>query len=252
MGAVLKAPLRDITCVLCGSKCRTRGEHVFPQWVSKLLKDRSGGWKDRNDQIRDDIDVLLDICQVCNKSFNRQFEQPAQSLLTPMIVSDGQSHELTGPNMKPIARWLLKTALFCRMADGKPIQKRYEAWLRQSGRPKPVSGTAVWVGQWRDMIQPEQPPVPIVPTMPPPPDPKAQRVAPFYIGDMVAVVAMDVANESVLPESGAHFLRIWPHQLSVTEDPARVGGFEDHLLFPPVHTVSRFELESLRTQLRID
>jgi hypothetical protein len=245
---------RQIICLLCGRQEEIRhGEHVFPRWVSRLLADRSGGWINREGNTREDIDVLLDVCEGCNGRLNKRFEQPAQATLTPLIAYDGNPHTLNAAERLSVARWLVKTCFLARVAaiEVEPIPHLQKQWLMNHERPGPVPGTAVWLGQWRELDVTEH--LPALAEEPfPIPGPQANRYMALRVGDVAALVIMEISNLAVLPPSGPNLTRIWPEPEITAADQGELvdsGGLDLDVSFPPVVTISGVELESFGFQM---
>lgn len=84
----LHLPPSGDLCPFCGAADLT-DEHIFPDWVSRLFRDK--GMK-----LRGRLDQTVPVCGRCNHRWLSVLEQSAQPILTPMI--EGQDRiTLTPP-----------------------------------------------------------------------------------------------------------------------------------------------------------
>ena len=104
-------------CAFCGGGGKLSDEHVWPQWLSRALrqlpwapkKDRPFVMRGPHDRRTRVIDVTAPICQACNNGWLAALEQDAQQALTPMIT--GRPVCLGRSEQALVAGWAVKTAL---------------------------------------------------------------------------------------------------------------------------------------------
>jgi hypothetical protein len=109
-------------CFFCGpTDAILTEEHIWPQWVSRLLQGRHGADHFRNllsgpnsttrNRASHIIDVTSsDVCLDCNTKWLSGIENAIKPLITPMITGD-EAITLSADNQSAIAAWAYKMAM---------------------------------------------------------------------------------------------------------------------------------------------
>jgi hypothetical protein len=109
-------------CFFCGpTDAILTQEHIWPQWVSRLLQGRHGSDHFRNllsgpnsttrNRASHIIDVTSsEVCLDCNTRWLSGIENAIKPLITPMITGD-EAITLSADNQSTIAAWAYKMAM---------------------------------------------------------------------------------------------------------------------------------------------
>jgi hypothetical protein len=125
-------------CIFCGKTPTTR-EHIFPQWISRLLVRDPRGFPTDNRMIRrsgagehtwrtcNPIDFVAKcVCADCNGGWMSDIEQSAQPVLTSMIL--GQQIGLDLKTRDLLAAWIGLKAVVGRYGH-LPVDPVDRDWL---------------------------------------------------------------------------------------------------------------------------
>lgn len=111
-------------CIFCGSTGKLSGEHIFPDWLSKMFDDRIVGINEvRGDNLARDWtksifqDKLKKICETCNSGWMSTLERSAKDLLVALIFTHGQL-TLDEKDQHLLSLWAQKTLLVVSEATG--------------------------------------------------------------------------------------------------------------------------------------
>lgn len=111
-------------CAFCGGDAKLTDEHVWPQWLSRALRQLPGAPKqhrpfvtraqpERRSRI---IDITAPICEGCNNRWLATLEQDAQPVIAPLLAL--QASVLGRAEQALIAAWAVKTALMFDLSSG--------------------------------------------------------------------------------------------------------------------------------------
>jgi len=125
-------------CIFCGKTPTTR-EHIFPQWVSRLLVKSPRGFPSKNRMIlrsgsgehtwqsHEPINFVAKcVCADCNGGWMHDIEQSAQPVLTSMIM--GQRTTLDAEAQGVVATWIGLKAIVGRYGH-RPVDPVDRDWL---------------------------------------------------------------------------------------------------------------------------
>ena len=118
------------SCIFCGQTSRLTNEHVWPEWVSKLLCERSSKFAhcSRRVTATDDTTIptgtsrKLDVttrtvCRDCNCGWLSEFENRVKSLAAPLIAGEGVAAGVLAPESQALlAAWAYKMAMLLDVA----------------------------------------------------------------------------------------------------------------------------------------
>jgi hypothetical protein len=136
-------------CPFCNGDTET-DEHVFPNWISKLLSAR-GGLVDKSSpygprRLRK-IDRTTPSCASCNHEWLSVLENDTSQILAPMVRGEGR--RLEPAEQKLLATWALKTAMMLDLTSGNPtVPAGFFHMLRQ--RREPFESAIVDIGAYID------------------------------------------------------------------------------------------------------
>jgi hypothetical protein len=136
-------------CLFCNEDANSK-EHVWPQWILKLLPSRrpvrqrlgtgkevtySGDFK------------LKGVCSTCNNGWMSELETEVRPILGPMVQD--LSIQLDLEDQKKIARWAFKTAIVLEGTKERSMKRYFESGLgpglRTSGDI--LGRTMIWIGR---------------------------------------------------------------------------------------------------------
>jgi len=155
----LHEPPSGDTCPFCGSAERVTEEHVWPKWVTRVLRDVSTepfkittGGRTRSAQM---LNVTAPICRECNTRWLSTLENDVRPILAPMIV--GQPQRLMAAEQEKLAAWAAKTALMIDLAHrGQSIIPEgfyRDLRLRRSALPSHTVIISNYGGNWAAWAQ---------------------------------------------------------------------------------------------------
>lgn len=132
-------------CPFCGSRADSH-EHVWPQWLSKFLANRSTLTVEVGSVESDEkkglrryttpiVNETTSICRRCNEWFDARIEQPARPILLRMI--DGVETSLDITDQLRVAAWATKTLMMLEL-----IYPEHERCTLQADREWVRSGPA--------------------------------------------------------------------------------------------------------------
>jgi hypothetical protein len=148
---------RKRRCVFCGNEGVTR-EHVWPQWINKLLDERPGDTsmtvrsnRDNKGRKAPRLDMQLrQVSGPCNTRWMCRLEEQAKPILTPMIIGE-MPVELTPVSQSTRANWAMKTVLMSDCAHGgQPRHYPNSVYSAFFYNRHPDRQTAVWLAAYDD------------------------------------------------------------------------------------------------------
>src|ERR1700729_539014 len=95
-------------CPICGNRNANSSEDVLPKWARRQI--RAFGSYPKNQL----PSILMPMCEICNRSFGRLYENDAAPILGPMI--SGESRCLSSADQEIIGCWIIKTTLLFYIA----------------------------------------------------------------------------------------------------------------------------------------
>ena len=111
-------------CIFCGSSGKLSGEHIFPDWLSKMFDDQIVGINEvRGDNLARDWvksifqDKLKKVCETCNSGWMSTIENDAKNLLVPLIFTHNQL-TLNKKDQRLLSFWAQKTLLVVSETTG--------------------------------------------------------------------------------------------------------------------------------------
>lgn len=143
--------------MFCDSRERMTSEHVFPQWISRLIEGKAPMMEHNREVVRarhaPQADTYLQpvfqqkvraVCADCNNGWMSDLERAAKPLLMPGF--DGRGRAFHAEGQRTLAAWGFKTALmlgevFRGEATGVP--RAHQVHLREHGEPPAAVG--VWL-----------------------------------------------------------------------------------------------------------
>jgi hypothetical protein len=142
-------------CPFCGSDEALTVEHVWPQWISRALRQHvsakqherpftvSAAGSTRNSYA---IDVEAPVCSLCNNRWLSVLEQDVRPILEPMLL--GEERILSRAQQLLLATWAVKTVLMFDASTGNDavIPMGYFREFAQLRAPLP--STQVWLGAY--------------------------------------------------------------------------------------------------------
>ncbi|MER6591389.1 hypothetical protein ABT214_05945 [Micromonospora purpureochromogenes] len=139
------------TCPYCGREGQMTDEHVWPRWVSKLLREHFGTFDPRKSKgpvSRETIKLLTRLCESCNGNWLDVLETDVKPILAPMIVPKAAYKDLNPSEQRLLAVWAYKTALMFDLADQHgPRVPAYHHELLRIRREVP-NNVRVWIGAY--------------------------------------------------------------------------------------------------------
>jgi hypothetical protein len=151
------------TCVFCGATGGLTGEHVFGSWLTRIGLDlgpvvqRAGPLN----RIPRDLGItrpfrqkVRDVCGTCNHGWMSQLEDIARQVLTPLILGDSGTIDLS--DRGAVAAWMQKTALVAMLVSseddrargyGLPQSEYRDLYDRRESK-EPLPATHVWFGRY--------------------------------------------------------------------------------------------------------
>jgi len=135
-------------CAFCGSREKMTMEHVWPEWITRLLGQNSFTITAQGQERRSrQIDLVAPVCATCNNRWLSVLEGDVQPVLAPMIRGEDRSLDLREQRL--LATWAAKTALMLALVqDGSGIPEGYYHDLRL--RREPLPSHAIWLGAYCD------------------------------------------------------------------------------------------------------
>jgi hypothetical protein len=144
-------------CIFCGSSGKLSGEHIFPDWLSKMFDDQIVGINEvRGDNLARDWvksifqDKLKKVCGACNSGWMSTLENDVKNLLLALIFTHDQV-TLDDKNQRLLAFWAQKTLLVVNEATvgGFSIPKDFYHELYQ--QKMPIKNILVNIG-WKTTL----------------------------------------------------------------------------------------------------
>lgn len=151
-------------CVFCGARPKPSGEHVWPEWLKKVMPPKTGEkWTVRHGMHRvgDDRVIQFDIvpftqtvncvCVPCNNEWMNEIENDAKPYLTTII--QGRGRDLPPVGRKKIATWIALRVLILQYTHPKLItapRSQYEWLYEKRGRNdrEAPPGMFIWLGAY--------------------------------------------------------------------------------------------------------
>ena len=118
------------SCVFCGQTSGLTNEHVWPEWVSKLLCERSSSFARYSRRVTATDDTTTPtgrsrklnvtvraVCRDCNCGWLSDFENRVKSLASPLIAGESVAPGVLAPESQELlAAWAYKMALLLDVA----------------------------------------------------------------------------------------------------------------------------------------
>lgn len=141
----LHLPAESDACPFCGSTSGLTGEHVWPEWFSRDLRNRGASFAGAHVR-RGRIDLTVPVCGACNNTWMSVLENDVAPTLRRMMGAGAQSKaasRITQDERARIAAWaVLKAYLLDAMAQPSvPRGFLHEFALRR----EPNESTIVWL-----------------------------------------------------------------------------------------------------------
>lgn len=142
-------------CVFCGSTGLTK-EHVFPNWMSKMLDSRLTATttiekKGQADKIY--TGAILQhqakvVCANCNNGWMSNLETAVKPILSKMLFDLNHSTTLGKDEQKLLAFWAQKTTMILNVSTGADYSIPAEACADLYHKQEPIEQITVRIG-WR-------------------------------------------------------------------------------------------------------
>jgi hypothetical protein len=136
-------------CLFC-SEDATSKEHVWPQWILKLLpprrpvRQRLGTGK----EVTYSGDFKLKgVCSACNNGWMSELETEVRPILGPLVQD--LSIQLDLEDQKKLARWAFKTAIVLEGTKERSMKRYFASGLGPAlGTGSDILGrTMIWIGR---------------------------------------------------------------------------------------------------------
>lgn len=141
-------------CIFCSTEATLTNEHIIPDWICDLLHDGDRAQVDighadweTNQPYTHKLKV---VCNTCNTGWMATLEGDAGKVLSPLILGDRATTELSPEDQRLAAYWAVKTALIMEFwFRGRrivPTQEIHGFYAQRNRRRLPTHWT-VWVAQ---------------------------------------------------------------------------------------------------------
>ena len=157
-----KQPNPPGQCIFCGKRGKRSGEHIFPEWFSKIVPRTEERHHSALAQVEDHT-VLPDVtfirregdlasrklkapCKECNEVWMSQIETASIPILTPLIL--GQPITLTADAQRIVATWATLKTLVIETDDPKSAAIPPQAAKQFYVDKKPFDDWKIWIGQY--------------------------------------------------------------------------------------------------------
>jgi len=140
-----KTKAQPKACPICSQRVKSTKDHVIPRWLRKEVVHLGLGAVGPS---------LLLICESCNRSLGKQFEDQVPDLIKPMLRR--QEMDLSPGQQALLAGWLCKTSVLLALADAQNpadgsasrVDRRNHAIkiiaaIRDTGQPPPSSSVRI-------------------------------------------------------------------------------------------------------------
>jgi hypothetical protein len=145
-------------CILCPNPPPLTGEHIWPEWYSRLHPERRYeletifGEDPATYTEKDSLDLKPEVlCHRCNTRWGSTFENKTKPDIWPM--SEGAAHTISLESAQRLARWTCFKAMVAEyLADEERresaffVQSEREHLRRYAGPPPSVAH--VWIGRY--------------------------------------------------------------------------------------------------------
>lgn len=111
---VAAAVTRTPICKICHRIGKLTNEDILPIWYRKYYLKRVGPFSPGRSPRR----LTIRVCEMCNSTMGRKFENDAAALMLPLIRGDEVT--LSVANQVRIAAWITKTGLLGSLASLRP------------------------------------------------------------------------------------------------------------------------------------
>ena len=150
-------------CVFCGNTGVSK-EHVFGEWLQKLIPRSTGRGQDflrytqpapdgravHESRVRMNQGDLLtikvrEVCKPCNNRWMGGLETRVKPILAPLL--DDSSCDLTHGSVRSLATWAAKSAITIGYTDRETmcIPLKHRQWLMEHDEPPP--NTTIWLAR---------------------------------------------------------------------------------------------------------
>lgn len=142
-------------CPFCSSDEALTVEHVWPQWISRALRQHVGAQQHERaftlsvagaKRSSYTIDLEAPACALCNNRWLSVLEQDVRPILEPMLL--GEERILSRDQQLLLATWAVKTALMFDAATGKDAVIPMGYFREFALLRAPLPSTQVWVGAY--------------------------------------------------------------------------------------------------------
>ncbi len=148
-------------CAFCGSTANLHREHVFPEWLDKVLskilkedfpypphtKFRVRTQTGVTDRFGPSVDIVTKrVCEACNCGWMSEIEMATQPILEPLMRAGSTS--LSPADQAILSLWAAKTAMTVDLARSRATHQRLvpESHCRELMRTKqPPRRSEVWL-----------------------------------------------------------------------------------------------------------
>ena len=140
-------------CAFCGRAATLTGEHVWSDWVGKLLGKRKikFNWTKADGTVKEWHLVGLNarvkvVCDTCNHGWMSQLEETAKPIVRDMIL-DPTDVTLGTSDLKIIAAWAFKSAIIADHLRLNPLPFFYDAANRRNFAQRLTipDGVQMWI-----------------------------------------------------------------------------------------------------------
>ena len=136
-------------CLFCNEDATSK-EHVWPQWILKLLpsrkpiRQRLGAGKEVT--YAGDF-KLKGVCSACNNGWMSELETEVRPILGPMVQD--LSVQLDLEDQKKLARWAFKTVIVLEGTKERSMKRYFESGLGPTLRTDGLilGRTMIWIGR---------------------------------------------------------------------------------------------------------
>lgn len=161
MGSGRSQGLIAAACVFCGAGGKLTEEHVFPQWLRRLVDlqvherwlsttEMSTDSRTDPERVAGSVYALRPriACAPCNNGWMSALEERARPLVSPMV--EGRGGGLTAAEVDVVTAWAQKTAMTAQWT--LPGMITYTQAHRQAfaSGPAPLQRTRAWIGRYTE------------------------------------------------------------------------------------------------------
>lgn len=150
------------SCIFCGdSSRRLTSEHVFPQWISRLLQKRGYGPFTFDSRRADGLErsfvgqempvTIRAVCKTCNSTWLSNLEHRARPVLSSLIQAE--ELELSAGEQRLVAVWITKTAMLLEHVESLKASQFFTAQERTAFATSPnrtaPARAVIWLGAYQ-------------------------------------------------------------------------------------------------------